>query len=146
MGLEPLAFSEIRDGLSNTVLVGEAVHDVDEESRLGKQTEPVEGNKKDHWYIGSNSLDGWEADASECLGSTGVPPNLHKQPDAYNCTSYGTASAQCQALQLSFSSHHPGVVQVVLCDGSVKQIQEGIDMVIWRAIGTRAGREVGGLQ
>ena len=136
MGLEPLAFSEIRDGLSNTVLVGEAAHDVDEQSRLGKQAEVLVGNKKDHWYIGSDSIDGAEVDLSECLDSTGVPPSLHKQPDVYNCSS--PASAECQALQLSFSSHHPGVVQVVLCDGSVKQIQKGIDLTIWQAVGTRA--------
>ncbi len=101
-------------------------------------------NRKDHWYIGSDVIDGAEVDVSEALGSTGVPPNLHKQPDVYNCNS--PSSANCQALQLSFSSEHPGIVQVLLCDGSVRTIQENINLAVWSAIGTRAGREPEGLR
>ena len=60
------------------------------------------------------------------MGSTGVPLNLHKQPALFNCSGSASGNA-CQALQLSFSSEHPGIVQVVMSDGSVQTIQEDID-------------------
>jgi prepilin-type processing-associated H-X9-DG protein len=40
------------------------------------------------------------------------------------------------------SSHHPGGVNVVFGDGSVKFIKDSINLPIWRALGTRAGGEV----
>ena len=42
---------------------------------------------------------------------------------------------------MSASSHHPGSVHVLFADGKVKGISENISLVIWRAIGTRAGGE-----
>lgn len=41
-------------------------------------------------------------------------------------------------------SHHAGIVQAALADGSARSISENIDLKIWRAIGTRAGGEVTG--
>jgi prepilin-type N-terminal cleavage/methylation domain-containing protein/prepilin-type processing-associated H-X9-DG protein len=40
------------------------------------------------------------------------------------------------------SSHHPGVVNVLFCDGSVKAIKSSISAPTWWAIGSRAGGEV----
>ena len=39
-------------------------------------------------------------------------------------------------------SYHPGVVNAAKVDGSVHSISETIDLVTWRAMATRAGREV----
>jgi len=132
----------ISDGNSNTIAVGEAVSDIQailDSVGIRGYTAPESrvGNRKDHWYIGSDSIDGPSVgDLSEALGSTGVLPNLHKQPARFNC---GTpASYECQALQLSFSSEHPGVTQVVMCDGSVQTIQESIDSEVWSKMGTRS--------
>jgi prepilin-type N-terminal cleavage/methylation domain-containing protein/prepilin-type processing-associated H-X9-DG protein len=44
--------------------------------------------------------------------------------------------------ELSLSSHHPGGVQAVFCDGSVNFHTDSLDEKIREAIGTRAGREV----
>ena len=41
-------------------------------------------------------------------------------------------------------SFHTGVVQAAMMDGSVKSISENIDIIVWRALGTRAGGEVVG--
>jgi prepilin-type N-terminal cleavage/methylation domain-containing protein len=41
-------------------------------------------------------------------------------------------------------SHHLGIVQVALMDGSSRTVSENIDISIWRALGTRGGSEVPG--
>ncbi len=40
------------------------------------------------------------------------------------------------------SSRHTGGVHVMLCDGSVRFVSDNINLATWRAIGTRAGKEV----
>jgi hypothetical protein len=138
---KPVELRQIEDGLSNTVAVGEAFFDIAaSESSVDAtgyaQEPPIWGNRKDHWYIGSDSID-VGTDVTEALGSTGVPPNLHKQPSRFNCNS-NWLGYPCQALQLSFSSEHPGITQVVMCDGSVHSIQESIGSEVWSKMGTRS--------
>ncbi|MEO2031801.1 MAG: DUF1559 domain-containing protein [Planctomycetaceae bacterium] len=41
-------------------------------------------------------------------------------------------------------SHHAGIVQVALMDGSVRSVSENIELAIWRGLGTRSGGEVSG--
>ncbi len=43
---------------------------------------------------------------------------------------------------LSARSLHPGGVNVAMADGSVRFVGQGIDIGVWRALGTRAGGEV----
>jgi prepilin-type N-terminal cleavage/methylation domain-containing protein/prepilin-type processing-associated H-X9-DG protein len=38
-------------------------------------------------------------------------------------------------------SYHPGGVNVMMMDGSVRPVANGIDLAVWRALGTRGGRE-----
>ncbi len=40
------------------------------------------------------------------------------------------------------TSNHSGGVNLCMADGSVRFIKDGIDLQTWRAIGTRAGREI----
>lgn len=39
-------------------------------------------------------------------------------------------------------SVHPGGVNLLLCDGSVKQVANTVSLVVWRSLGTRSGQEV----
>ena len=41
-------------------------------------------------------------------------------------------------------SYHTGVVNVVLMDGSVRSVADGVAPAVWRALGTRAGGETVG--
>jgi prepilin-type N-terminal cleavage/methylation domain-containing protein len=41
-------------------------------------------------------------------------------------------------------SHHEGIVQSLLMDGSARGISENVDLQVWRRLGTRAGGEVVG--
>ena len=39
-------------------------------------------------------------------------------------------------------SHHPGLVQTVMLDASVRVVTDDVDLKVWRASATRAGREL----
>lgn len=114
------------DGTSNTILIGEALHDY---SFWGPN--PWHGRQVvDHWYIGSVGV--WYTDeVSEAVGSTGVKPNTHKDRSSF-----------IDEVEIGFTSHHPGGVQCAFADGHVSFINESIDMGVWSAMGTRAGGEV----
>jgi prepilin-type N-terminal cleavage/methylation domain-containing protein len=164
-GSSLISIKKIEDGTSKTVAMGEAWFDVGRQSATDSDgypiAEPNAGKRKDHWIIGSESISGGNAgtatpgDPSEALGSTGVPPNLHKDPAAQaNCggstgSSRMAASSMhvvgpidCEGMQLSFSSEHPGIVQVGMCDGSVQTVQEDIDLDIYEQMGTRSRKFV----
>ncbi|MGD9853877.1 MAG: DUF1559 domain-containing protein [Planctomycetaceae bacterium] len=55
----------------------------------------------------------------------------------------GIAGSPTYAI-ITSRSHHTGIVQSALADGSARSISENIDLTIWRALGTRAGGEVTG--
>ncbi len=129
--LKPVRLKKILDGQSKTILVGEALHDAEAQRKIGRTREAARGDHKDHWYIGGDDPDVYN-DSSECLGSTGVRPNLH----ITNRCGDGASNAECQALQISFSSAHRGIVNVVLCDGSVQRVEEEIDSEVWSEMGT----------
>jgi prepilin-type N-terminal cleavage/methylation domain-containing protein len=139
-----IAMKHIVDGASNTLLVGEAFHDAEGQAAATRRESDV-GNKKDHWPFGGDDVDGTGGpsaarDPSECLGSTAVPVNFHKPFLGTDvCLGPNASSANCQMFQLSFGSPHVGVTQVVRCDGSVGVIDEGVDVVVWRDMGTRDG-------
>jgi prepilin-type N-terminal cleavage/methylation domain-containing protein/prepilin-type processing-associated H-X9-DG protein len=136
-----VALSKISDGTSKTAMVGEALHDSDTQDVKGSQPEPEPGNRKDHWFVGSDDIDTFPfMDLSEFLGSTGVPINYQKDPATNQRWCANPDSLECQALQLSFSSAHRGVVQMVFCDGHIETVEEGIDEKVWSDYGTRASQ------
>ncbi len=136
--LSEVAFKQITDGLSNTMLIGEAMPDLIKLNAVGgSQGESALGNRKDHWYYGSDDVDTGDGyDFSEALGSTGVPMNLLNQAMGTDpCTS--VSSPACQNLQLSFGSAHTGGMNMVRCDASAGYVAEGVDEAVWRDLGTR---------
>ena len=47
---------------------------------------------------------------------------------------------------IGFRSFHPGGANFLLCDGSVRFIEDNIDMVTYRALASREGGEVVSVQ
>ena len=132
---------KILDGTSKTAMLGEAVHDTETEELMGSQIEAVEGSRKDHWFGGSDDIDTTPfRDLSEFLGSTGVGINLQGTPAENQAKCSNPNSADCQALQLSFGSAHPGIVQMIFVDGHSESISEDIDKQVWSDYGTRASQ------
>ena len=137
-----ITFSKITDGTSKTALAGEAVHDYETQDVEGSTPEALEGDRKDHWWGGSDDIDTDPfMDLSEMLGSTGVPINVQKDPAQNQAWCANPGSPECQALQLSFGSEHSGVVLMVFCDGHTEAVQEDIDRKVWSDYGTRASQE-----
>jgi prepilin-type processing-associated H-X9-DG protein len=72
-----------------------------------------------------------------------LPPNWNKnrlsgnQSGQYNCGDTNLIS-----MHIAASSYHPGGVNLVLADGSVRFVAESIDFATWQAVGTLAGGEV----
>lgn len=59
----------------------------------------------------------------------------------FNSRQEGSSAVQRTYAAITARSFHPGHVHAVLMDGSVHTVQDGISPDIWRALGTRSGRE-----
>jgi len=60
----------------------------------------------------------------------------------YNSRQEGSSTTQNSYAAVTSRSCHPGIVNVVMMDGSVRSVQENIELRVWRALGTRAGGEL----
>jgi prepilin-type N-terminal cleavage/methylation domain-containing protein/prepilin-type processing-associated H-X9-DG protein len=63
-----------------------------------------------------------------------IPPNYR----LWDCTNTPNFNQGHTAAR----SYHPGGVNLALCDGSIRFIKDTINLDIWRALGTRNGKEV----
>ena len=129
----PTKFAAIFDGLSQTVMIGEAkwrplgqcdacdrfaLYHPDFEKTI-VVSDPVTGNPVPK-ALG--------VDFSEVLGSLRDPFNQHLAPELDQ--------------ELALSSHHVGGVQVTFADGSVTFLTDSLDDEVRLAIGTKGKREV----
>jgi prepilin-type N-terminal cleavage/methylation domain-containing protein len=134
-------FADVTDGLSNTLMIGEAEPDPDLASQASTRETPNSG-RKDHWAIGGDDFDNWEGtDWSEMGGSTAVRIN-YKKPTSTLSPLARDGSLDWGAYEVSFGSNHPGIAQFCLGDGSVKSLPEEIDPLVFSGYGTRSGGEV----
>lgn len=130
-GMGYIRIRDVKDGVSNTFIVGEA------EPVVSDTWLQEDGNagRVDHWAIGGDDCDNWEmTDWSETCGSTGVPLNF-KAPET------GATKAEKGMHEVAFGSNHPGGANMLLADGSVRWVSNSINPQTWSALGTRAGKE-----
>lgn len=123
---------DVVDGLSNTLMIGEAEPDP-ELATLSIYQESQNTGRKDHWAIGGDDFDNWEGtDWSEQGGSTAVKINFPKPT-----TRFSDLSVPWAAYEVSFGSHHTGGAQFAVGDGAVRFITDSIDAAVFSALGTR---------
>ncbi len=77
----------------------------------------------------------WDGHPETGLYNHVMPPNTWSCDDSNNSWVNDAAASTA-------SSRHPGVVNVLLADGSVRAIKGSISVNIWWALGTRGGGEV----
>jgi len=66
--------------------------------------------------------------------------NTIRTPNKTCCTP--ATSSSWWYIMKPASSYHPGVVNVAMCDGSVKAIKDSVNAQTWMGLSTRAGEEV----
>ncbi len=81
--------------------------------------------------------------------TTAFPPNATISPAFaegldidYTSQQEGKSETKPTYAAVTSRSNHPGMVNVVMLDGSVRGIADGIDPITWRATSTRAGGEL----
>ncbi len=119
--LSPEPFARVRDGLSNTLLVGE----YGTKSRLRRRTF-------------------WAYSYASYNKSDVVPESRTLLNDFDRCTAIG-GQGGLHACSRGWGSFHPGVVQFLLCDGSVRPFSRQVDMLLLADAATMAGNETGGM-
>ncbi len=129
-GCKSVQFGEIPDGLSNTIMIGESLTDPE----FVKDDQGM-----DFWVIGSPQIDPCNCaggtggtEFTEASGSTIVRINAQLRDPAISG----------QLMEMSFGSYHRGGATFALGDGSVRFIADGIDMNVYRPLGSRDGAEV----
>lgn len=130
---------DIKDGLSNTALIGETIFDTGL---------PISGGTldSDHWCVGSYQIDfrggttgtnpsASAQDESEVMGSTGVPLNYY-----HSTQQLGTISALTgEQISFSFGSWHAGdFSNFVFADGSTHILNAEIDPTVYSNLGNRS--------
>ena len=113
---------QILDGTSNTFCMGEILPECRGDVNLYRH---------DMWSYNRHSVH----------ALTNAPPNFDTCPPH---TSGSCDNRNDFSVYSGFKSKHPGGVQFVLCDGSVRLISDGIDLLTYHRLGERADEQVVG--
>ena len=63
-------------------------------------------------------------------------------PNAMSCVYPTGTDTNHPEGALTATSRHPGVVNVLMCDGSTRAVKNSIATTVWWALGTKSGGEV----
>lgn len=147
--------SEITDGLSNTVAVAERLLIPPTDGHVA-ESDLLADSRRYFWRLPA-SYPAIEPLISDCRGNRlslypivsytsgaifGFGYDHTLGPNEFACTGSGSLGDRPIYYYLNpASSEHPGLVNVLMGDGSVRSVAESVDLTVWRAIGTRNGNE-----
>jgi len=147
--------AEVRDGLSNTIFVGEveylvppAIENLEACTRIESDNRCVPCGPlcvppfNDKAFIGSHDIDAGN-DLSEAFSSTAIPPNYFKTVpiDCLPSPICDPVNPDYEAYELAFSSGHPQGVIFLFGDVSVRLLSNDIDPGVFRNLGSIRGGE-----
>ncbi|MBX6312395.1 MAG: DUF1559 domain-containing protein [Isosphaeraceae bacterium] len=167
----PVTFQGITDGLSNTACYSERVKGIGDGSKLdiAQANDPLSPSSNQYllnqtadvtispvgYYNACRGLN-TQAATIGTFGAIGgfwyemlngnvcynhvMPPN--STTCAYKYNNAGNIDAHHPQGALTATSRHPGGVNILFCDGSVRFIKNSVAASTWWALGTRAGGEV----
>lgn len=164
---KPFRFRDIRDGTSNTIMMSErriGNHDLWYDiANVAIEIIPaggVDSTVTQEWYDAcwatANLYNGKRYNDTGVTtynaGGTGGKPGQRwadgrpywagfttiMAPNGPSCT---TINGEWDKGVYTASSRHPTIVNILLADGSVRQVGNSIDLRTWWALGTRAGGE-----
>lgn len=131
--------SEILDGSSKTLGVGESIHFslYGDGPGYGKPKEGGPGS----WYHGGSCAA--NSDKSGCAeNSDFTARHIRSTKNPMNSKVYPILEKV--DAEVPFGSPHPGGVQFVYCDGHITFLQDSLDMDVYQSLSTRAGEEIVG--
>ena len=119
---------DVLDGLSNTLMIGETYTNT---------SKVIHHQALDYWAFFSPQIENWSwgtidgTEFSEAAGSTveGINSHLDSGLDGV-------------IREMTFGSYHIGGAFFVMGDGSVRFINEDIDLEAYRGLATRSGSEI----
>jgi prepilin-type processing-associated H-X9-DG protein len=125
--------TEIRDGASNTMAMGEYLTGLPED----QASQDFRGT---HWI----DFPGMSQIYTKSAPNSSAPDLIFPSEWCYNRPELNLpcAGASLYEATAASRSRHPGGVQVLFADGSVHFIQQTIDLNLWRALATIDGGEV----
>ncbi len=129
-----ISIARIQDGTSGTLMFSEVITPIDSVGWDGPTAEmqiAIGGQAFETWYPPNTGK--FEEVVRQCpptIGLNGMP----------GCTVIGQVGSE-QFQVMSSRSHHPGGVNSLYCDGSVRFTKNSIDRQLWRAISTSQGGE-----
>jgi hypothetical protein len=141
---------DIQDGTSNTMMIGEGASGgkwTIQHMNVGPTADPFLNGGSQCWLIGDLPNKSAGFFSASIFGTTNVKLNTNPIVDSwYDGT--GATLLMCQGSQptiariSNFRSDHVGTGQFVYVDGSVRAINDSIDINVYRAISTIMGKEV----
>ena len=149
----PVTFASISDGLSNTAAYSEIVQGIGTGSGTADDGPPSSALRQATAWNGTSAGDYAACKAAVATSlvndyAFGMYWHMSQRdlghykhvmpPNTWSCSNPGNFNQGA----FTASGGHPGVVNVLFCDGSVKAIKSSISPQTWWALGTRCGREV----
>jgi prepilin-type N-terminal cleavage/methylation domain-containing protein len=92
----------------------------------------------DFWH---NMGESWSLGGNFYLWYNHVAPPNDRGADCDTNDGHTGEASRCANCSMAARSFHDGGVHVLAMDGTVRFVTDGIDLRLWRALGTRAGSE-----
>ena len=145
---------DITDGLSNTAFFSEKIRGQGAPNRRTDAFAIPHQNSRDDLYKVCSNIDtatatpflskwgySWVMGENCCTSYTHVAT-----PNKNSCGGLGYPGTMTNmTMQVTVGSYHAGGVLVMMGDGSVRFVTNGVNLEVWRYVGTRNGGEVASL-